>query len=437
MTAGPSSAGGMPAPRVPAGRLPVSRVLDVAIVGGGLCGLALAHSLQARGIEWRLFESRERLGGRLHTVRGRDGTPVDLGATWYWPATQPGIARLVDDLGLASFAQHDDGRVLHLADVSEGPRTVAMTAQQQPAHDDATPATPGAVHGGARRIAGGVQSLVQALARQLPPARLRCGQRLETLVDHGDAVELRLVEATPEGERRSSVVARRVVLALPPRLAAERLRFEPALPAPLQASLEATPTWMATAAKAGFVYPSAFWREEGHSGNAWVSHAQAMLAEVFDACGPDASREAALAGFAALGAAQRGAFERGRTMLLESQMTQLFGAKALDAEILWRDWAEDAATCSPRDIAEEAAGGAHPAYGDATLQAPQWGGRLHFGGSETARHGGGYMEGALSAAARLRKLLTAQAPGRAGTARREPANGQGARPAANDTPARG
>jgi thioredoxin reductase len=32
-------------------------MLDVAIVGGGLCGLALAA----------------------------DGTPVDLGATWFWP----------------------------------------------------------------------------------------------------------------------------------------------------------------------------------------------------------------------------------------------------------------------------------------------------------------------------------------------------------------
>ena len=66
-------------------------MLDVAIVGGGLCGLALAHSLQARGSDWRLFEARSRLGGRVLTAEDVDGTPVDLGATWYWPATQPAI----------------------------------------------------------------------------------------------------------------------------------------------------------------------------------------------------------------------------------------------------------------------------------------------------------------------------------------------------------
>jgi monoamine oxidase len=41
------------------------------------------------------------------------------------------------------------------------------------------------------------------------------------------------------------------------------------------------------------------------------------------------------------------------------------------------------------------------------LAQPHWQGRLHFGGSETARQGGGYLEGALSAAARLRRELLA------------------------------
>jgi monoamine oxidase len=381
-------------------------MLDVAIVGGGLCGLALAHSLQARGRDWRLFEARGRLGGRALTVRAADGTPIDLGATWFWPATQPAITRLVADLGLTSFEQLDDGRVLHLSDPNRAPQAVALTPQMVPAADASAPATPGAVHGGARRVAGGIAALIDALARPLPADRLRLGHRLTDVIDHGDFVELRL----RHGNASYSVHARHVVLALPPRVAAAGLRFTPDLAPELRAALQATPTWMATAAKAGFAYARAFWRDAGHTGNAWVSHAQAMLSEVFDACGPE--HGAALAGFAALGAAQRESFSRGRDLLLESQVVQLFGPEAADPalrpERFWQDWATEPETCSPADIAEDSLHtGSHPHYGEPLLAQAHWRDRLYFGSSETARQGGGYLEGALGAAGRLRGLLAA------------------------------
>lgn len=386
-------------------------MLDVAIIGGGLCGLALAHSLQARGRDWRLFEARERLGGRAFTAKASDGTPVDLGATWFWPHTQPAITRLVADLGLASVEQLDDGRVLHLSDPNRAPQTVALTEQLAPADDASALASPGAVHGGARRVAGGIGAVIDALARPLPTARLRQGHRLEALVDHGDFIELRL----RCGDASYSVHARRVALALPPRVAEASVQFVPELAPDVRTALRAMPTWMATAAKAGFTYARPFWRDAGHTGNAWVTHAQAMLAEVFDACQPgqgDSNAGAALAGFSALGAAQRESFARGRELLLESQMTMLFGAEAAEAtlhpESFWQDWACEPETCSPLDLAEENLPmSGHPPYGDALLTAAHWQGRLFFGGSETARSGGGYLEGALNAAGRLRHQLLA------------------------------
>jgi monoamine oxidase len=391
-------------------------MLDVAIVGGGLCGLALAHSVQAAGgLAWQLFEARPRLGGRLHTAHAEDGTPLDLGATWFWPHNQPAITRLVKDLGLHSIEQVDDGRVLHLSDPNRAPEAVALTPQLSPAPDASWPATPGAVHGGARRVVGGAGAIVASLAHPLPAARLCLGHSLVALTDHGDHVALQL----QQGEQTHLVLARRVVLALPPRVLAQTVRFSPELPEAVLQAMRNTPTWMATAAKAAFAYRRAFWQDKGHTGNAWVSHQQAMLAEVFDACGPTEGSlrypGAALAGFAALGASQREQFARGRDILLESQIVQLFGAEAMDPAMQmghhWQDWATEAETCTPLDIAEEGQGPmGHPQYGAPLLTDGHWDGRLWFGGSETARQGGGYMEGALSAAGRLRKqVLSASA----------------------------
>ncbi|MEL6208453.1 MAG: FAD-dependent oxidoreductase, partial [Pseudomonadota bacterium] len=38
---------------------------DVAIIGGGLAGLAAADALERAGRDWVLFEARPRLGGRI------------------------------------------------------------------------------------------------------------------------------------------------------------------------------------------------------------------------------------------------------------------------------------------------------------------------------------------------------------------------------------
>ncbi len=378
-------------------------MLDVAIVGGGLCGLALAHSLQARGVEWSLVEARTRLGGRVLTQRAANGLALDLGPAWFWPATQPSITRVVADLGLATFAQPDDGRVLLLDDPNRAPRALSFDAASGRLFEDAAVARPGAVHGGAHRLAEGMQALIDAFAARLPHSRLRLGAELVAVADRGDHVELHIGSA----DAPAHLLARRVVFALPPRLVAERIRFAPQLPPALQAALAATPTWMATAAKAALTTVRPVWREQGLAGNAWVQHAQAVLAEVFDA-GNARSDVGALAGFAAQPLTQRRMFRASMPLLVDSQVTMLFGEAAAPLEQHWQDWAEEPFTCSEADRAEADLGAAH-STGDARLREPAWAGRLWFGGSETAAAHAGYLEGALSAAARLRRQLT-QAP---------------------------
>lgn len=376
-------------------------MLEIAIVGGGLCGLALANSLRAHGLACEVFEARPRLGGRIHSVAARNnGHALDLGAAWFWPRHQPRIVRLLGELGLASFPQHENGTMLALKDAESPPVRIEL--------DD--------LHGGAYRIEGGTAALIHALAARLPAECLHPEHVLEHLEAASDHVVLRL----RHGHEARELRARQVVLALPPRLVEERIGFTPLLNGQLRELLREQPTWMAGQAKAVAAYGrgdgmdaegldrAAFWRDEGQSGNAFARYPRAVLAEVHDACDALGSR-AALSAFLALEAQARGAFRLGLPLLVGSQLAQLFGARAQEAEIHIQDWADEPWTCARLDLTPTVE---HPAYAARALQAPTWGGRLHFGGSETAAQGGGYMEGALEAAGRLcREVLATRASG--------------------------
>ena len=68
-------------------------MLEIAIVGAGICGLTLGRELAARGVSFALFEARERLGGRVLSVQNpTNGERLDLGPTWFWPDTQPAVS---------------------------------------------------------------------------------------------------------------------------------------------------------------------------------------------------------------------------------------------------------------------------------------------------------------------------------------------------------
>lgn len=351
-------------------------MLDIAIVGAGLCGLALANNLQANGRSFTVFEARERSGGRVLTVEG-----VDLGPSWYWPETQPRISRLLAQLGLATFAQHDTGTTLAQTDPNEKPAALGVAA----------------VHGGAQRIGGGAANLVKALTERLPPRLLRFDHALESLHNAGDHVLLYFANG-------QVIQARQVVLALPPRLLEATVRFEPSISPALRSAMADTPTWMAAQAKMAFPFQRAYWREQGLSGNAFAHYPQAVLGEVFDAS-DDATGIAALGAFIALPAALRPKFEAGLPLLATSQLSQLFGTAAGESEPLYLDWAAERYTSTERDKMPVEDPFTHPSYGNPGLTQPQWGNKLLLGGTETAQYGGGYMEGALEAAGRLAKQL--------------------------------
>lgn len=358
-------------------------MLETAIIGGGLSGVALARSLHRQGRGAALFEARSRLGGRiLSTACAQSGMTSDLGATWFWPDTQPLITRLIADLDLVDFDQHDEGAVLHLRDPEKAPEGSNVVG----------------VHGGARRLDGGMARLIKALAADLPRHLIYFGHGLTAVSDCGDHIALvfRVAEGTVEFR------ARRVVLAVPPRLLEQHVRFEPALDDATRDAMCNAQTWMASQAKVVIGYDRPFWRQAGRSGNAFVTHAQAVIGEIFDACDMTA-KKAGLGGFLALSPELRESFSVGLPMLMASQMVQVFGP-ALEAGVQnYQDWATEAFTCSALDRNSPHA--EHTSFANPLLRRPLWGGKLHLGGSETARRGAGYLEGALEAARRIDREL--------------------------------
>lgn len=358
-------------------------MLDTAIVGGGLCGVALARNLSRQGRAVALFEARARLGGRiLSAAQTGSGAVVDLGPTWFWPDTQPLMKNLVAELGLASIYQHDDGSSLHLNDADKAPERIDGRK----------------LHEGARRLPGGMAQLIDAMARDVGADLVHFKHVLTEVRDRTDHVVLTFID----GDDIVEVEARQIVLAVPPRLLEQGVRFTPALDETTQEAMRSTATWMAAQAKVVFSYDRAFWREAGQSGNAFVTHQQAVIGEIYDACDGDPGN-AALGGFLALSPELRDRFSVGLPLLMTSQMLQVFGSALEPAGQHYQDWANEPFTCSGLD--RTSPGNEHAAVANPMLRRPQWDGRLHLAGSETAASGAGYLEGALEAARRVELSL--------------------------------
>ncbi|TAK94744.1 MAG: amine oxidase [Aquabacterium sp.] len=362
-------------------------MIDVAIVGAGLTGLALAKSLLAEGSSVVIYEARERAGGRIFSdVPPAGGATVDMGASWFWPDTEPRIANLVDALGLRHFAQPDQGEALHLADPSR-PAEVLPTQ---------------GIHGGARRLSGGMQRLIDTLTTDLPVETIKLGHRVLSVIDCGTHVELHVAAAEQDATsvvHAVAVKARKVVLAMPPRLMLQHIRFQPELPDATMDAMSQVSTWMAREAKSFARYGRPFWLDQGYSGSAFVSHAQAVLRELWDASD---EHGAALAGFHAIPPDARPQFARSMPLLVSSQFAQLYGLEAQRDDVVSKDWAQDPWTCSDLDRQDTST---FPPQAAPVLRRPHWGGRLFFGGTETARQAAGHMEGALESAARLADFL--------------------------------
>jgi monoamine oxidase len=341
---------------------------ELAIIGGGLSGVALAARAATAGLDWTLVEARPRLGGRALTVALGHNAPCDLGPAWLWQHDARALA-LADQAGLRLFPQHAEGRLVFEDEAGTIRRDLDFSTMA-----------------GALRVAGGVGRLVEALAAPLAPARLLLGATLMRVARAGPGWRLHLSDG-------SAIETRRIAFAAPPRLLAARIDWPAEIGPAARAAMRAVPTWMAGQAKIVAVYDTPFWRAAGLSGDA-ISR-RGPLVKIHDAS-PAEGGPGALFGFVGVPPIVRQGRAGELVAASVAQLATLFGPEAARPRATrLADWADDPFTATPEDLAGP---GAHPSGGVPGALTALAGIGLVFAGAELAVGHPGLIEGALEAA---------------------------------------
>lgn len=362
----------------------------VTIVGGGLSGLLVAYRLSQHDIAFKLLEANTRFGGRIlsavtATVTDEsydaNQSAVDLGPSWFWPG-QNYLANLVQELGLKEsvYLQQSAGdSVMEYGDgaIVSGNASASME--------------------GAYRLNGGMYHLIHKLLDALPAQSL-ITQAQVTRIQKNEVGSVVIAELP---DHTQPIVSREVVLALPPRVVARSIEFEPSLVSDSVQSLLAVPTWMAGQAKFVAVYDAPFWRDKGLSGDALSQ--LGPLVEIHDASAQQGS-PCALFGFVGIPALQRlGRDEPLKAVAIE-QLVRLFGEPAgHPLSVHFKDWAFDELTAIDLDREGPRA---HASPDSQWMTLP--GHNIVWAGSESSQsfnHSNGYLEGAVNAGERAAAVL--------------------------------
>ena len=306
--------------------MPMEKV-DTIIIGGGLSGIYAAFLLVARKESLVLLEARSRVGGRILCLE-HQGFFADLGPSWYWPMINPKITTLIQTLGLKGFPQFEKG--LSRFQAKDGHAETIEGYPMEP---------PG------WRLTGGMIALIKGLCSRIPKDVIRLNHpvcEIERL-DHGALVTVGRLDQEPKCRLKAS----RIILALPPRLAARSILFTPDLSYDLAQAMLKASTWMAGQAKFFALYDKADWRKIGLSGQG------------FSLCGPlgeihDGSSEAngpyGLTGFVGIPALRR----KNRENMVRAILTQLpflYGPEAAQPiRIYYQDWAREEFTATEYDL---------------------------------------------------------------------------------------
>ena len=339
----------------------------IAIIGGGLCGLSSAYLLEKEGIATTIFEARDRLGGRIHTLRESDEAPIEMGATWLGKKHQH-LCELLDELNIDIYEQFMGDKGFYEPMSTSPPQLVNLPPNEDPSY----------------RIAGGSDNLIQALAEHLTQSHILLNRPVTSIVKRNEGVEIHTNDDTLKTDA--------VITTLPPKLLIESVSFNPPLPNKFQHIANQTHTWMAESIKVALTFAKPFWRQPNSSGTIFSN--VGPINEMYDHSNGES--HFALKGF--MNDAYHSVSQKERKQLVLDQLRRFYSNKVDHyesyRETVWREESFSYASYDQHIIP-------HQNNGNPLFQKPYWNHRLLVSGSETASAFPGYMDGAVESSQRV------------------------------------
>lgn len=348
---------------------------DIVIIGGGFSGLLISYLLQKEGVTSQIFEARNRLGGRIYTLRSDDDPPIELGATWLGKKHHH-MLELLDDLDIDIYEQYMGDKGYYEPMSVSPPQLVDLPPNEEPSY----------------RIEGGTDNVIQTLAGRLDERQIHLGQEVKSIRKKDTRLEVQT--------ENDLFKADYVISTLPPKLLVENIYFSPFLPDELTGIASQTHTWMAESIKVALTFEEPFWRNLGSSGTIFSN--VGPVSEMYD---HSSNNHYALKGF--MNDAYHTVSRERRKQLVIEQLRRFYDGK-VDNYLSYRElvWKKESFTY----INYERPVIPHQNNGHSIFQNPFLDERLLISGSETATEFPGYMDGAVESAQRavrqLKQLLS-------------------------------
>ena len=209
----------------------------VVIIGAGLSGLTTAYFLKKKGITPLILESRDRIGGRIYTLKTETHNELEMGATWFNNGHK-NLLELLEELELTYFKQHHEGESTLVYNTMQEPHIFETNPNDEPSF----------------RIANGSKAIVKKLSSFVEDS-IVLNQKVVQIEQKQDCLEITTVS-------KHIYKAALVISTLPPKLVSDQVKFIPQLDAELVNAMKNTHTWMGDAMKVVITY-------KNHFGEAW------------------------------------------------------------------------------------------------------------------------------------------------------------------------
>lgn len=338
----------------------------VTIIGAGLTGLTIAYLLQKKNISFQILEADTTIGGRIETILGKNGSTIEMGATWF-NRFHGYLISLLHELDVEYFEQDTKGISFFETTTSESPQKFTIPDSEEQSY----------------RIIGGTIKLIHALEKTISKKSIFLNKKVREIQEKKNSIEIHCSDNTV-------FLSDFVISTIPPNLLVNTVSFSPELPTELVDISKKTHTWMGESMKFGLAYTNPFWREKGFSG--CVFSQINSIQEQYDHSDFN-NKTFALKGFLKGSTIEMTKEEREKSVL--EQLMNLFGEEASKPlKYYEKIWSDDSLLFYPyTNFVFPHQNNGNAIYGNSYCN-----GGFFISGSETSPNYGGYMEGAIQAA---------------------------------------